>query len=376
MLKYVNEVTMNPSDGSRCQNCNTNIYQGQRFCDNCGHRINHRLAIGTLCTGKTDGIPCCNVLNSRIKFCSSCGTENNSYLPDSITGKNIDRDNSLLSKPDADEEDKWEAHDIDLDIADDSTSKNDSNTILHQEEDVYQEDRWQPQNISYDAELYESYSKLKTDGKMEKSLYVRKKPKEVNTRILKFAVIGRSAVGKSSFINMMLDLQPGNKCYAETGAGDTTKNMYAYKHPKNESITFWDMPGFGTMEMTIEKFSSEFGFELNKFDYIFILIDTIVMEGDLCIVNKVKGYGTPYCFVRSKIDEDIKKGRTKGDIRQKLETSIQENDTVKGSALFLISNEKSCFNTSDFCALFSHITKHLPLAKAGSLSFFSPDFIT
>ncbi|VDH92799.1 Hypothetical predicted protein [Mytilus galloprovincialis] len=207
---------------------------------------------------------------------------------------------------------------------------------------------------------------------METSTYIRKKLAEVKTMILKFAVIGRSAVGKSSFINMMLDLQPGNTNYAETGAGDTTKNAYIYYHPQNENITFWDMPGFGTMEMTVENFSNEFGSDLNTFDYFFIFIDTVIMEGDLWLVEKIKSYGTPYCFVRSKLDEDIKKGRTKEEIRQKLERSIQANSTVKGSALFLISNEKSCIYTGDLRELFSHITKHLPLVKADSLAFFLP----
>lgn len=224
-----------------------------------------------------------------------------------------------------------------------------------------------------DITLNEFVAQLKRDGIIETTSYIRQKLNEVSTRILKFAVIGRSGVGKSSFINMMLDLQPGNKCYAETGAaGDTTKNMYAYKHPKNENITFWDMPGFGTMEMTIETFSSEFGCTLNTFDYFFIFIDSVIMEGDLWLVDKIKCFGTPYCFVRSKLDDDLKQGRSKEEIRQKLEKSMQKTDKVKGSALFLISTEKSYLHTGDFRELFSHIIKHLPLAKAESLSFFLP----
>lgn len=223
-----------------------------------------------------------------------------------------------------------------------------------------------------DITLEEFVAQLKRDGIIETTSYIRQKLNEVEMRILKCAVIGRSAVGKSSFINMMLDLQPGNKCYAETGAGDTTKNMYAYKHPKNENITFWDMPGFGTMEMTLETFSSKFGFELNTFDYFFIFIDSVIMEGDLWLVDKIKGFGTPYCFMRSKLDADLEKGRTKEEIRQKLETSMQRNDKVKGSALFLISTEKSYLHTGDFRQLFSHIIKHIQLAKAESLSFFLP----
>lgn len=210
---------------------------------------------------------------------------------------------------------------------------------------------------------------------MKTTSYCRNKLNEVNTGIIKFAVIGRSAVGKSSFINMMLDLQAGKKCYAETGSGDTTQEMIVYKHPKNENITFWDMPGFGTIDMTKEKFMSEFGQQLHTFDYFFIFIDTVIMEEDLWLVNHIQGFGTPYCLVRSKFDEYLKRGRTKENIRQKLKRSMEANDTVKGSALFIISNEQSYCHTGDLRELFSHITKYLPLAKAEILAFFLP-FLT
>ncbi|CAG2189405.1 unnamed protein product [Mytilus edulis] len=197
---------MNSSEVIRCQYCNSNIYQCQRYCDKCG------------------------------------------------------RSNS----------------------EDDLTSS----TSLYREEKVNQEEKWEPTNKAYDAELNDIYAKLKKEGKMETSTYIGKKLAEAKTMNLKFAVIGRSAVGKSSFINMMLDLQPDNTYYGETGARDTTKNAYAYKHPQNENITFFDMPGFGTMEMTIEKFLSMFGSDLNTFDYFFIFIDTVIMERDVWLVEK------------------------------------------------------------------------------------------
>lgn len=210
---------------------------------------------------------------------------------------------------------------------------------------------------------------------MKTTAYFRKKLNEVNTEIIKLAVIGRSAVGKSSFINMMLDLKEGTKCFAETGSGDTTEEMIVYKHPKNENITFWDMPGFGTIDMPKDKFTSEFGPHLHTFDYFFIFIDTVIMEADLWLVNHIQGFCTPYCLVRSKVDEDVKKGRTKEVIRQKLKRSIETNDIVKGSALFLISNVKSYCHTGDLRELFAHVTKKLPKAKGESLAFFL-EFLT
>ncbi|CAC5400617.1 unnamed protein product [Mytilus coruscus] len=60
------------------------------------------------------------------------------------------KDISLHSEQDADQEDKWEPYNIDIEIAEDSTNKSDisSNSTLHWEGDVNQEDRWEPHNIA------------------------------------------------------------------------------------------------------------------------------------------------------------------------------------------------------------------------------------
>ncbi|CAG2201864.1 unnamed protein product [Mytilus edulis] len=59
-------------------------------------------------------------------------------------------------------------------------------------------------------------------------------------------------------------------------------------------------------------------------------MEDVIMEGDLWLVDKIKCFGTPYCFVRSKLDDDLKQGRSKEEIRQKLEKSMQKTDKVKG----------------------------------------------
>ncbi|VDI30814.1 Hypothetical predicted protein [Mytilus galloprovincialis] len=136
---------MNAIDLSCCQHCNSDISQSQRFCNNCGHRINHSNDKGS---GTIKGTPCYNVINSRIKFCGSCGTKNDSYIPDTTIRKTtLISDNSFLSDHDSETEDKWVPHDIDSDIADDSSSNIDVtlNTSLNSANDVNQEDKWEPQ---------------------------------------------------------------------------------------------------------------------------------------------------------------------------------------------------------------------------------------
>lgn len=67
------------SDGSRCGNCNNEIYQGQTFCDKCGYRLNQHdqsIAAGKLRKGKINRSSRFNLLNSLRKFVSCCGTNN------------------------------------------------------------------------------------------------------------------------------------------------------------------------------------------------------------------------------------------------------------------------------------------------------------
>ncbi|CAG2225793.1 unnamed protein product [Mytilus edulis] len=72
------------------------------------------------------------------------GAENN-YT--TIRKTTLISDNSLLSEHDSETEDKWVPHDIDSDIADDSSSNIDVtlNTSLNSANDVNQEDKWEPQ---------------------------------------------------------------------------------------------------------------------------------------------------------------------------------------------------------------------------------------
>lgn len=43
-------------DGSRCGDCNKEIYQRQRFCDKCGNRLDHSINEGKSPKGKKKGV--------------------------------------------------------------------------------------------------------------------------------------------------------------------------------------------------------------------------------------------------------------------------------------------------------------------------------
>lgn len=215
-------------------------------------------------------------------------------------------------------------------------------------------------------------SKLKAFGNPEMTMM------KWRNQIIKFAVTGRSCTGKSTFINLVRDVYPGDDTFAKVGFGDCTMISTEYKHPRNKHITFTDLPGFGTDTVTKKKFSDSF--DLSVFDFVFIFIDSVIMEDDIWVVKKLQSLITPYCFVRSKIDSDIfnanDMGKTESDvvseIRKKLQTKISEHDRLKGSKLFLISNKKKYFYIGDIGRLFSFIADKLSKEKRNALFFFLP----
>lgn len=73
---YIFTVLVKSPLSRSCKRCGHGIHQTQKFCDNCGYKID-------VCPGKIDGNPCTKPTNSDIKFCSDCGTIN----PDYIKGK-------------------------------------------------------------------------------------------------------------------------------------------------------------------------------------------------------------------------------------------------------------------------------------------------
>lgn len=75
-------------DGSRCGDCNKEIYQRQRFCDKCGNRLDHSINEGKSPKGKKRSSRY-NVLT----FFGCCGVNNDPV----IAGKSLSILNVIAS---------------------------------------------------------------------------------------------------------------------------------------------------------------------------------------------------------------------------------------------------------------------------------------
>ena len=120
-----------------------------------------------------------------------------------------------------------------------------------------------------------------------------------------FLLVGRSNVGKSSFINTLL----GKKNYAKTSSkpGKTqTLNFYLC----NNHFYLVDVPGYGYANVS-KAVHKKFGLMIEEYLQtrtnlvrVFLLVDAkIITENDGLMYNYLKYYGIPVTIVATKYDK-------------------------------------------------------------------------
>ena len=151
-----------------------------------------------------------------------------------------------------------------------------------------------------------------------------------------FLLVGRSNVGKSSFINAIL----GRKNLAHTSAtpGKTqTLNFYGV----NDSFYLIDVPGYGYAAID-KKTQAKFGMMIEEYvesrsqlRRVFMLIDFRhkPTEDDLLMYNFLKYYNLPVTVIATKADK-ISGGKKEKNLKVILETM----DLVVGDDLVVFSS--------------------------------------
>ncbi|MDD2504717.1 MAG: ribosome biogenesis GTP-binding protein YihA/YsxC [Bacilli bacterium] len=145
-----------------------------------------------------------------------------------------------------------------------------------------------------------------------------------------FLLVGRSNVGKSSFINSLL----GRKNYAKTSSkpGKTqTLNFYLC----NEEFYLVDVPGYGYAavdKLTQKKFGlmiEEYLQNRTNLKSVFMLIDSRMKatENDLIMYNYLKHFNIPVTVVATKYDKVKAKDRDK--TLKAIESSMKLADSDK-----------------------------------------------
>ena len=151
-----------------------------------------------------------------------------------------------------------------------------------------------------------------------------------------FLLVGRSNVGKSSFINSILSRK--NLAYTSSKPGKTqTLNFYGV----NNSFYLIDVPGYGYAAVD-KKTQAKFGMMIEEYlekrtelKRVFMLIDFRhkPMEDDLLMYNFLKYYNVPVTVVATKADKVTGSKKEKN-----LKVILETLDLVVGDDLVVFSS--------------------------------------
>ena len=151
-----------------------------------------------------------------------------------------------------------------------------------------------------------------------------------------FLLVGRSNVGKSSFINTILSRN--NLAYTSSNPGKTqTLNFYGV----NKSFYLIDVPGYGYANVD-KKTQAKFGMMIEEYlekrsqlKRVFMLIDFrhSPTEDDMLMYNFLKYYNLPVTVIATKADKvgGSKKEKNLKDILGKLDLVVGDDLVVFSS---------------------------------------------
>ncbi len=146
-----------------------------------------------------------------------------------------------------------------------------------------------------------------------------------------FLLVGRSNVGKSSFINTLINRK--NMAHTSATPGKTqTLNFYLV----NNSFYLVDVPGYGyatTSKDTQKKFGmmiEEYLKTRDNLKRVFLLVDSRhkIMEDDLLMFNFVKYYNLDVTIVATKCDKLKQSEKAKLDSKFSTAFELGERDNM------------------------------------------------
>ena len=146
-----------------------------------------------------------------------------------------------------------------------------------------------------------------------------------------FLLVGRSNVGKSSFINNCINRK--NMAHTSATPGKTqTLNFYLI----NDEFYFVDVPGYG-YAATSKEVQKKFGMMIEEYlknrdnlQRVFLLVDSRhkIMEDDLLMFNFIKYHNLDVTIVATKCDKLKQSDRAKLDSKFNEAFELANNDNI------------------------------------------------
>jgi len=153
-----------------------------------------------------------------------------------------------------------------------------------------------------DSEIYKVQSEITISPENEpqaKKLLNAIKDKdniEVN-----FGVIGKSKVGKSTFINTFRGLKPKHPKAAKVNHKECTDKIEPYPFPNAKQRILWDLPGVGTVKFPRDTYLCDI--EIQIYDCFIFLVSESVIDLDKWLYTELLKLNKKCFIVRTKMDD-------------------------------------------------------------------------
>ncbi|PPR03402.1 hypothetical protein CVT24_012527 [Panaeolus cyanescens] len=125
----------------------------------------------------------------------------------------------------------------------------------------------------------------------------------VRTDKINIAIVGESGVGKSSLLNSLRGLSPGDPNAARSGFNETTDFVRGYADTRDEKIVWYDVPGANTPRVQGWMYFVQQG--LFVFDVLVIVFADRFTQTAGTLINNANKCSIPAFLVRTKADQLI-----------------------------------------------------------------------
>jgi len=224
------------------------------------------------------------------------------------------------------------------------------------------------------SEIQKLKEEFKSGGVEAGRTLLERKRNEWKQIPLNVAVIGRSGVGKSSFINAIRHVDADDEVGAKVGVNETTVTVdRSYPHPSNPLLMFWDLPGVGTDRFPRQTYLSDI--MVDRFDFFLLITADRFTEDDTWLGGEFAKRDKKYFFVRTKVGADIsnnkkahRKTHKEDDVVRDIRESTQKHLKQIGCEnvpVFLIDSYK--LRKFDFGLLERSLVEDFPKLKKSAL---------